>query len=176
MTKRSSRTSQERVRRLLNEGATLLEEGKAEEAISHLERAYELDQQSVPVLINLGGAYILAGRHKRAVPMLEAACDAEPDNVMVWVNLGAAYLGNPVLATPEQQELAISAFEKALELNPAAPNVHYNLGLVFLDRDETDRARETFRKALQVSPFDRDAKYWLSKLEAAQDKGGGDES
>ena len=176
MTKRNKNESQEKARRLLNKGAALLEQGKAQEAIPHLERAHQLDQRNVPVLINLGGAYVLAGQHKKAVPILEAACDAEPDNVMVWVNLGAAYLGNPVLATPEQQEMAIVAFETALELNPAAPNVHYNLGLVFLDRDEPEQARRTFLQALKVSPFDRDARYWLEKLEAAESKGGTDES
>ncbi len=92
----------ERFRRLLNRGATLLEQGKAHEAIPHLERAYQLDKLSVPAQINLGGAYIMAGRHAEAVPLLETARDAEPQNAMIWINLGAAYLGNPLLASPEQ--------------------------------------------------------------------------
>ncbi len=154
----------EDLRQLLNRGAALLEAGKAQEAIPHLERAYRLAPEDVPTLINLGGAYIMAGRHKEAIPLLEAARDAEPDNVMVWINLGAAYLGNPVLATAEQQMQAIGAFEKALELNPAAPNVHYNLGLIFVDRGDTDLAVAAFRRAIQVNPLDRDARYWLRKL------------
>ena len=162
--------TKERARRLLNRGARLLEQGKANEAIPHLERAYQLDSASVPAQINLGGAYVLAGRHDNAVPLLEAARDAEPQNVMIWINLGAAYLGNPVLATPEQQLQAISAFEVALELNPAAPNVNYNLGLIFADRKENDLAVTAFRRAVQVNPLDRDARAWLRKLEARQDK------
>ena len=142
-----------------------MQNGEVQGAIPFLERAYELEPTDVPVLINLGGAYVLAGRHKKAIPFLEAACDAEPDNVMIWVNLGAAYLGNPVLATPEQQEMAIEAFEKALELNPAAPNVHYNLGLVYLDRDETELAMAAFRQAVQADPMDRDARLWIRRLE-----------
>jgi protein O-GlcNAc transferase len=162
-----------RARRLQNKGAALLEEGKAKEAIPHLEQAHKLDRGNVPILINLGGAYVLGGQHKKAVPILEAARDAEPDNVMIWINLGAAYLGNPILATPEQQEMAIAAFETALELDPAAPNVHYNLGLVHLDRDDIDRARETFQRALQVNPSDGDARYWLQKLEGVEEQEGG---
>ncbi len=160
----------ERFRRLLNRGATLLEQGKAHEAIPHLERAYQLDKLSVPAQINLGGAYIMAGRHAEAVPLLETARDAEPQNAMIWINLGAAYLGNPLLASPEQQLQAIHAFEAALELNPAAPNVHYNLGLIFLDREEEDLAVAAFRQAVQVNPFDRDARTWLRKLEATVDR------
>jgi Flp pilus assembly protein TadD len=161
--------------RLLNLGANLLEQGKAEEAIWHLEQALELDDQNVAVLINLGGAYVMAGHHKKAVPLLETARDAEPENAMVWTNLAAAYLGNPLLATPEQQMQAIEAFQKALDLNPAAPNVHYNLGLIFVDRGDADLAAAAFRKAIQVNPFDRDARSWLRKLEAANNEGEQDE-
>jgi tetratricopeptide (TPR) repeat protein len=112
----------------------------------------------------------MVGRHQEAVPLLEAARDEEPENAMIWINLGAAYLGNPVLASAEQQMQAIRAFETALELDPAAPNVHYNLGLIFLDREERDLAAAAFRQAVQVNPFDRDARNWLSKLEE-EDRG-----
>lgn len=162
--------TKERARRLLNRGARLLEQGKATEAIPHLERAYQLDTSSVPAQINLGGAYVMAGRHEKAVPLLETARDAEPQNVMIWINLGAAYLGNPVLATPEQQTQAIRAFEVALDLNPAAPNVNYNLGLIYVDREEHDLAVAAFRHAVQANPLDRDARAWLRKLEAKQRK------
>ena len=99
----------------------------------------------MPAQINLGGAYVMAGRHEKAVLLLEAARDAEPQNVMIWINLGAAYLGNPILASPEQQMQAIHAFEAALDLNPAAPNVNYNLGLIYVDREERDLAVAAFR-------------------------------
>jgi tetratricopeptide (TPR) repeat protein len=163
--------ARERAHRLLNRGAELLEQGKAQEAIPHLERALQLDARSVPVQINLGGAYVMAGRHKEAIPLLEAARDTEPHNAMIWINLGAAYLGNPILATSEQQFRAIAAFERALELDPAAPSVHYNLGLIFVDRDDIDLAVAAFQKAIEVNPFDRDAYYWLRKLEPREDRG-----
>ncbi len=167
----SQSLSHEKATQLLNRGANLLARGRAQAAISHLERAYHLDDRNVPVLINLGGAYIMAGRHREAIPLLETARDAEPDNAMVWINLGAAYLGNPVLATSEQQMQAIRAFEQALELNPAAPNVHYNLGLIFVDREDDDLAIEAFRHAVKVNPLDRDARAWLHKLETKDKQG-----
>lgn len=159
--------AQDRTTELLNRGAQLLQQGKATDAIAPLEEAYELDADSVPTLINLGGAYVMTGRHKKAIPLLEAARDAEPENPMVWTNLAAAYLGNPVLATAEQQMQAIAAFERALELNPAAPSVHYNLGLIFVDRDEPQLAMAAFRRAIQANPLDGDARRWLQKLETA---------
>jgi tetratricopeptide (TPR) repeat protein len=152
--------------RALDHGTNLLEQGRVREAIPYLERAHQLDLDSVPALINLGGAYVMAGRHREAIPLLEAARDREPTDAMIWINLGAAYLGNPTIATPEQQMRAIAAFEQALELNPAAPSVHYNLGLIFLDRGETDLALAAFHQAVQVNPFDRDAYHWLRKIKA----------
>lgn len=156
-----------RTAELLNRGAQLLQQGKASEAIPLLEQAYQLEPGSVPTLINLGGAYVMAGRHKEAIPLLEVARDAEPDNPMIWTNLGAAYLGNPVLATSEQQLRAIAAFEQALHLDPTAPSVHYNLGLIFVDRGETDLAIAAFRRANRANPLDRDAQTWLRRLETA---------
>lgn len=171
-TAQSNEKTQERARRLLNRGAKLLEQGKATEAIAPLQQAHKLDAESVPIMINLGGAYVMAGKHKKATPLLETARNAEPHNAMIWINLGAAYLGNPILATNEQQMQAIQAFEKALELNPAAPNVHYNLGLIFVDRKEPDLAVAAFKRAVQVNPFDRDARNWLQKLEKGREENG----
>jgi len=164
----SGKEAQEKALRLLNLGADLLAQGKPNDALDYLEQAYRLDAGSVAVCINLGGAYVMCGRHKKAIPILEAARDAEPGNSMIWINLGAAYLGNPILATTEQQSQAIAAFERALEINPAAPNVHYNLGLIFVDRGDRDLAIAAFRRAVQVNPCDRDARHWLGKLEAAR--------
>ncbi len=164
----------DRVRSLTNRGARLLEQGKAREAAPFFREALEIEPENVPALINLGGAYVMAGRHREAVAPLETARDVEPHNPMIWINLGAAYLGNPVLATPEQQLLAIGAFQRALELDATAPNVHYNLGLIFVDRGDDDLAVAAFRQALVVNPLDRDARTWLRKL-GHDDQGGGDE-
>jgi tetratricopeptide (TPR) repeat protein len=97
---------------------------------------------------------------------LEDLSDQDPDNAMVWTNLGAAYLGNPVLAHDEQQVRAIAAFEQALRINPIAPNVAYNIGLIYRDRKETDYAVYWFRQAIRANPADRDARSLLAKLEA----------
>jgi predicted Zn-dependent protease len=118
------------------------------------------------VAINLGGAYILGGQFQRAVPVLEAVVEREPDNAMVWTNLGAAYLGNPVLATTEQQDRAIVAFERALECDPAAPHVAYNIGLIYRDREDRERAIYWFTRALRADPLDADARRILERLKA----------
>jgi len=174
----------ERAAQLVNVGARLLQAGDAAQALPYLKKAWALDPTEVAAAINLGGAYILLNRHKEAVPILEAAVKLAPDNPMVWLNLGAAYLGNPLLASPAQQEKAIQAFERALELDPTMRHVNYNLGLIFRDRGDYARARAEFARALEAAPDDRDAqKLWeemdreLAAPSAADDapSGGGSE-
>lgn len=151
---------------LVNQGARLLHAGQATEAIPILQRARDLAPEDVSAAINLAGAYILAGKQRLAVPILEEACQREPSNVMLWTNLGAAYLDRPPYVTPEGQEKAISAFQRALALNPAAPSVSYNLGLICKDRDELERALGHFRDALRANPLDQDAGRWIDAIRA----------
>ena len=97
-----------------------------------LDRAWRLDPGSIEVAINLGGAYVMQGRHEKAANVLEEASRREPKNVMIWINLAAAYLGRLEDSSEEGQLKAITAFEKALALNPEAPSVNYNLGLIYI--------------------------------------------
>lgn len=155
----------DRVRRLVGEGAQLLSLRRPAEAATRLQEAYDLDPQNVPAAINLGGAYILLGKFRLAVPVLEAASLTEPDNVMVWTNLAAAYLGKLPLATEAEQDRAIMAYERALALDPAVPHVHYNLGLIYLERNDLSRAAAQFQQALKTDPGDKDARQYLRKLQ-----------
>lgn len=151
-------------RQLLAEGARLLGQRRPGEAAQRLERAAALLPNDLDVAINLGGAYILQRRYDKAVAVLEQASKLMPDHAMVWVNLAAAYLGRLETSGPRQQERAIQAYERALQIDPQSPNVNYNLGLIYKDRQEWHRARAHFHRALEVDPADSDASYWLDRL------------
>jgi tetratricopeptide (TPR) repeat protein len=131
-----------------------------------LERLWKERPDDVLVAINLGGACILNKQFKRAIPILEAVIEREPLNAMLWTNLGAAYLGNPVLATRKEQDKAIAAFQRALECDLSAPNVAYNIGLIYRDRNEITDAIHWFTRALQTNPLDHDARRILERLQA----------
>ncbi len=153
-------------RRTLNESASLLRQQRAAEAVEVLLPLAQNAPDHPDVAINLAGAYILLRKWGRAVRLLEQALKAHPDNVMLWINLGAAQLGNLKTAGPRQQEKAITAYERALQVDPAAPNVHYHLGLIYVEAGDWQRARLCFQNALRTNPADRDAVYWLQKLDA----------
>jgi tetratricopeptide (TPR) repeat protein len=153
---------------LLTKGTAALHQGDIAKATRFLERAHQLEPENNDAALNLGGAYILSKKFKQALAVLEPLGRRDPLNPMVWTNLGAAYLGNPVLAGDNEQLQAISAFEQAIRLNPAAPNVAYNLGLIYRDRQDTAMALHWFRQALQANPNDRDARNFIEKLSAAE--------
>ena len=155
-----------RVRNLNDEAARLLAAKRPGEAIVKLTEAWELDPENIATAINLGGAYILQGKHAQAIPFLETAARLDPDNAMIRINLAAAYLGKLPFSSTEMQDKAIAAFEKALELNPRAPHVHYNLGLIYLQRDDLAQAAEQFCSALDDDPTDKDAQLWLGRIQS----------
>jgi cytochrome c-type biogenesis protein CcmH/NrfG len=98
------------------------------------------------------------------VTVLEEASRRQPENVMIWINLAAAYLG-PLKESDEAAQLkAITAFERALSLDSKAPSVNYNLGLIYRQRGETDKAAAHFWRALDVDPKDDDARIRLRQL------------
>jgi tetratricopeptide (TPR) repeat protein len=149
--------TEEQFRRQMRQAAHLLTTGQGEDAIPLLKRCRDLHPEDVDVLVNLGGAYILAGRHRLAVPLLERASELDPDNPAVWSNLAAAYLGQLVLSTRARQDRALAAYQRVVELDAAYPNVHYNMGLIYIDRSDWDAAYTALTCAIQSNPHDEDA-------------------
>ena len=164
--KRSSKDREDELKfeALFRRGSELLHHGKVNDAVPILQEAHSLDPTHFDAALNLSGAYILTKKFKQAVQLLERLREQEPDNVMVWTNLGAAYLGNPVLARDEEQLQAIAAFKQALAIDPIAPNVAYNIGLIYRDRRELDLAIHWFEKTLKANPRDEDARNLIKKL------------
>jgi tetratricopeptide (TPR) repeat protein len=91
--------------------------------------------------------------------------------VMIWINLGAAYLDRPPYTTTEGEEKAIIAFTRALELDPKAVSVSYNLGLIYNDRGDVEQALCHFEQAIRTNPGDIHARLWRDRLIAEQQVG-----
>ncbi|MBP7962377.1 MAG: tetratricopeptide repeat protein [Caldilineaceae bacterium] len=150
----------------LNESAHLLQANQPVQAVALL-HPWHVRQPTHPDLaINLGGAYILQRKWDMAIDALEAAAQAHLDNPMLWTNLAAAYLGALETASPKRQGQAIAAYEQALAADPQAPNVHYHLGLIYVEQRAWVKAQSYFQAALAVQPQDRDAQRWLDRIAA----------
>jgi len=163
--KEQTTASSQEFQAAFRQGTALLHQGQAAESVPYLETALTLKPDDTDVAINLSGAYIMSKKFKKAVAILEPISRKSPDHEKVWINLGAAYLGNPVLAGAEEQEKAICSFERALEIDPIAPSVAYNIGLIYRDRNDSDKAAYWFRQAVKHNPRDNDARSMLRRLE-----------
>ncbi|MBV8819322.1 MAG: tetratricopeptide repeat protein [Acidobacteriaceae bacterium] len=69
---------------------------------------------------------------------------------------------------------AISEYEKAVQKNPAALNLHYRLGRAMLlashDPAQLDKAREQFEAELKLNPADAAAQYQIGQIYQNQQK------
>ncbi|MEZ4635668.1 MAG: tetratricopeptide repeat protein [Caldilineaceae bacterium] len=149
----------------LNAAARLLSANRPGEAMPILERLLERYPNDADVIMNMGGALILQRRWKQAVRVLENGVKRHPDNASMWSNLAAAHLGTLEIAGPKQQQRAIKAYERALQINPQTPNVHYHLGLIYKERGDLLHALAHFEQARDVNPADKDAVHWIGRIE-----------
>lgn len=159
-----SKKTPEQIKNIVRRGTTLLQRGRHYQAADVLERAYKYDPDNFDAALNLSAAYIQGKKFKDAIPILEQLAARESTNPMVYTNLGAAYLGNPVLAKDDAQRKAIRAFERALMFDPTAPNVAYNIGLIYRDRRQWGVAIKWFKRAVEHNPHDKDARYWIDQI------------
>jgi tetratricopeptide (TPR) repeat protein len=157
--------AEEQFRRQMRQASLLLSSGNAKAAIPLLERCHDLHPDDVNVLINLGGAYILIGKHARAVPYLEKATELAPDDPNAWTNLAAAHLGKLVTSTRARQDNALAAYRRVIEIDAVYPNVHYNMGLIYVDRRDWQAAYDAFTRAVEANPDDQDARMMRRRAE-----------
>ena len=55
-------------------------------------------------------------------------------------------------------------YKRALEIDPNYPEIYNNLGLAYLNKGETERAREMFEKALDIDPKYKEARRNLEMI------------
>jgi tetratricopeptide (TPR) repeat protein len=71
--------------------------------------------------------------------------------------------GNSLVEAGNFQE-AISAYQRAIELDPEFQAVYANLGVVYYQLEQLDLAAEQYQKALELDPTDGEVTYNLGAL------------
>jgi tetratricopeptide (TPR) repeat protein len=91
---------------------------------------------------------------------------ASPFWLLILFFLLRGYMGEVTRA-----HRARAAFKQNLEaatLNPADASAHYNLGLIYQQRNELDQARARFERAIEIDPDEVDAHYQLGRIARSQ--------
>jgi Tfp pilus assembly protein PilF len=103
------------------------------------------------------------GDHEKEIDLYHDAvkCGYDADD-RLFFNLGMA------LAEREQIEGALSAFERAVALDPRNAENHFGLGLAAASAGRLDQASLALTKAVAVDPRHWDARLELARIELEQ--------
>lgn len=147
-----------------NLGASLLQQGKMDEAIAEFQKAVDLDPKYAAAHLNLAYAYDRQGQVDMAIARYQKVIDLQPENLFAHNNLGVLY------DKQGRYEEAIEAFEQALQIDPSDATALQNLENAKKSRGIVEERAERFtqaRKEVEARPDDPRAAYELGRLHAS---------
>lgn len=136
--------------------ATAWNAGDAGRVLALAAQASGAEADSEGFLGLLGFAQQQMGEYRQASRTFERLARMQPDVPAWWNNLGVAYRHAGNASASEQ------ALLKAKSLAPGDAEVHYNLGLLYIQQQRWPLARETLLDAVQLAP-----RFVEARLEAA---------
>jgi len=112
-----------------------LENGDPVAALEAAEKANELDMTMLPGYLVLGQAALENGELSSAIKALETYTLYVKDNPMAWLALGQSYQ-----EAGKDPEMAMNAYDMAVQLNDQLPEAYYHRGLAYIDLEQGQRA------------------------------------
>ena len=102
------------------------------------------DPKVIDAWFNLGNAHFKVGRYEEAIKYFKRALELKPDYDLPVINMANAYrrLG--------RDDAALAGYEHYLRIDHKNPSVHYQIGEIYLDRNDIPRAEQSFRRALEI--------------------------
>jgi tetratricopeptide (TPR) repeat protein len=64
-------------------------------------------------------------------------------------------------------EEAVKIWERALKLSPNDSQIYYNMGIAYESLNQLDKAKECFKKTVEIEPENQQAKQHLEKIVGA---------
>jgi len=150
----------------LNYAIILLREGSAEEAMSYLLKAKELDPKTVldkNISLTMGSCFYIMGRIDDAIETLER------------IRRDYVYAGPHVLSTlgymyflKDDLDTALELTNSAIEDSPRLGSAWDNLGQIHYKKSEFDEAKKAFEKAIECKNDLVDSHYYLGLIAEAE--------
>lgn len=133
-----------------NLGTVRRQRGDLPGAIVDLEAAVRLAPDDAQYANNLGVAYRFAKRDADAVKVFQKAIALSPDNASFHFNLGVAYR-RQTAKNPDLIPQALAEYEKATSLDAGIADYWWDLGLVYKQDHQHDKAIAAFNKYLELN-------------------------
>jgi len=122
--------------------------GRVEEAVTHFNKAFDLNPGHGDAHYNLANALRHLGRVDEALTHYQKALEIDPRNALAHYNLATMF------AQSGRVDEALAHYGKALEINPRNAQAHYNLANSLLRLGRVDEAIAHYNKALETDPND----------------------
>jgi tetratricopeptide (TPR) repeat protein len=131
-------------------GAVRRQTGDLPGAIADLEAATRLKPDNAEFATNLGIAYRHAKREDDAIKAFQKALALAPNDASIHFNLGAAYRRQSP-KNPDMIPKAIAEYETATTLDPGQTDAWFDLGFMYKQDHQTDKAIAAFNRYLELN-------------------------
>lgn len=126
--------------------SSLLQLGKANQAIPYFEKVVSLLPESAEALNNLGVAHLVIGQYTQAEKAYRQSVKISPDNAQSWKNLALACLKQ------NKAEEGVQILASIVKAHPDDFEALYLLGQCYHDAEDYDSARYLYEQAIKVNP------------------------
>lgn len=140
----------------------LLRDGKADEGLTLLSRIAVLRPDSPIAQLRLGASLFMRGQNADAAQYLEAALELDPEFQQAEILLIMNHLQK------KEFEAAIEAAEAYRKRDETSTTPLTLLGRVYAAAGQTDKAKLTFEKALELNPVDPASNHQLALIAVAK--------
>ncbi len=138
-------------------GALYIEAGKETEAETVYRKIIDKSPDNVNAYISLGGIYNRIGEYAKSEQAYKKVIELNPKNAdMIYYNVGVSIINKSNIGSSDR-ESAISAFKKALEINPDHAGAHLQLGYILLGLGKFEEAKPHFKRFVELKPDSPDA-------------------
>lgn len=93
-----------------------------------------------------------------------------PNNVIARQSLANAYRDLIGIAAGKPEDEAIKAYSEAIELEPKNPVLYTERGKVYMAKNEVEKAKADFQKAIDLTPYYLDAQIQMTFIEENEGK------
>lgn len=162
-----AKAKSELMNKTFNEGVTLSNEGKTDEAIAKFREIIAVIPNCPECYANIGTVQAQAKRYDEAEASYKKAVEVKPDFAEAYNGLANVY------NAMKKFDLAAEASKKALDLSAAAPGAPgataaapnasaiFNQGVILWNAGKIPEAKAQFEQAVKLDPNLADAQYWL---------------
>ncbi len=149
----------------LETGKSLYQQGRFDEALPLLRQAVRDEGRSAPARYWLGMAWLALGNEDEALKAFRRATQLDKHWAPGHVGMAMVYM-----RSPNRRLDARKALRKAIEADPDDADIHYYLGMTYMDQVRTGRliggekdGRRNFQKTVELNPSHPDAYFQLGR-------------